>query len=519
MLLAFLRKVNGRRVTGLRLQYEDRGPGFLIARAGKTDYAPAQGVNLMAFVPCWRLLVLILVGTALVGTALGASAAAPAAMTRTDFARALARVQPGMKADQVRQLLGEPGDIRTERDPGGIAAARTVAVWRYGTAGHLTFGTLGTVHLQADGTVQYVFGGRGTPPSEELFEERELRRLLCLLDKVPSYNAPGDPLAIIQAVNALYRLGKERALAVVSEYLRVSSWLDDSGREGTFLVVRALFEVPDPPGYQPAMLVGAPAPPGLMDPKAVPRFPLAVIEDIPLKLVSGYSLGGVPEPPEAHLSWFRQHGVLRARPLVPPELPLAVLDRLAGTTGTPFLTATGLANEGGQRLLLEQGLKLVRTALLASLPSDIPIAAAWQKVKAALGGRRVVWDAQANLYSLADGSVARQWPGPQYQRAIWKPALPGGVLQVILERSSPTAVKAELRVELSSGATLPKGTLRFRTADGRELLALAIQALHASPSSGSGVVQGGVFPLREGHPISAELALAGLSELHEQLTP
>jgi len=48
--------------------------------------------------------------------------------TRTEFAAKIARVKVGMTAEQVTKILGAPDDIKTERDPGGITAARTVAV-------------------------------------------------------------------------------------------------------------------------------------------------------------------------------------------------------------------------------------------------------------------------------------------------------------------------------------------------------------------------------------------------------
>src|SRR5436190_23947314 len=102
----------------------------------------------------WLVLVLALLLTA-------PAQAAP--RTRAEFAALIAKIKPGMTADQVKQMLGPPDDIKTERDPGGIPAARTTEVWRYGAKAHLAFGTLGTIHVQADHKVQYVFGDKGTP--------------------------------------------------------------------------------------------------------------------------------------------------------------------------------------------------------------------------------------------------------------------------------------------------------------------------------------------------------------------
>jgi hypothetical protein len=324
---------------------------------------------------------------------------------RAEFLRALARVEPGMLDTEVRRLLGPPGDIRTARDPGGIAATRTVEVWRYGTRGHLTFATLGTVHIQADRTVQYVFGGRGAPPPSGRFAESELRRLLRVLDEVPSYSEDPDPLPLIRAVNALVPLGKDRALAAIDEYLRVSSSFDDPGRDGVFLVVRTLFEVPADPGHLPVMMVGAPSPPAPVDPKALPRFPIAIIDDIPLRVVTGYSLAGHPESPESHLTWYRQHGVLRTRPLAPTLTPMTTLSTVAGTAGTPLLRTAGLDQDGGRRLLLAQGLRLLVTVFRGELAPGADLDTEWQRLRAEFAERALAWDAAAGHYTLADGSV------------------------------------------------------------------------------------------------------------------
>src|SRR5262245_43752408 len=63
--------------------------------------------------------------------------------TRHGFARAMAKVKEGMTEKDVLALLGKPEDVRAQTDPGGISTTRTREIWRYGTAGHLTFPTLG----------------------------------------------------------------------------------------------------------------------------------------------------------------------------------------------------------------------------------------------------------------------------------------------------------------------------------------------------------------------------------------
>jgi len=96
-----------------------------------------------------------------------------AELTRHDFAAAMATLTPGLPSDQVVALLGQPDDIRTPYDPGGIQTSRTTEIWAYGTDAHLSFPTLGSVYLD-HGKVQYVNGGRGMPPAPALFDEADL---------------------------------------------------------------------------------------------------------------------------------------------------------------------------------------------------------------------------------------------------------------------------------------------------------------------------------------------------------
>jgi hypothetical protein len=84
---------------------------------------------------------------------------------------------------------------------------RTQEIWRYGTNGHLTWGTLGQVYIDQNGEAQYVYGGHGEPPPRGMFQEDELRQLLRVIDQVPSPMLEHfDPRKLIVAVNALQAL-------------------------------------------------------------------------------------------------------------------------------------------------------------------------------------------------------------------------------------------------------------------------------------------------------------------------
>lgn len=444
------------------------------------------------------------------------------ARERAAFAAALATIKPGMKEEEVRRIVGAPDDVRSERDAGGISAARTVEVWRWGTNGHLSFGTLGTVHVQADRTVQYVFGG--APPVATGIAEPELRRLLRLLDAVPSYNATCEPLRVIQAVNALQPLGKDRALAVIDEYLRVSSWLDDPGREGVFLVVRALF---DPPAGEklPVMMVGAPTPVPA-DMTAAPRFPLVLVEDIPLSIVRGYMLGGQAETPEMHLRWYRAHGVLRAGPLRPPDAPLAAIER-AFAAGSPLLRTTNGEDAEGRAHAYDQALRLVDTVMRA--PEDTygrriggaNSDAVWQARRAEFDALGATWDARRSLYVRAGGKLLPPAPRDVRPRTLWDLPLPGASrARMTVSWRGARGLDVEARLELAAGAVSTPAMLRLVDADsGARLADLALSRLVAPADSTTGSVMTSRVEVKPGVRVRAELLIDGKVAGSHEFTP
>lgn len=133
-------------------------------------------------------------------------------MSRRDFAKAMSKVEIGMTEKEIISLLGKPDDIQTRYDAGGISSARTKEIWRYGTNGHLTFPTLGSVYIDNAGQAQYVHGG-GESIDPKMFSEAELRQLLRLIDQGPHlYGDSYDPLRVIRIVNASNRWAKRRPL-------------------------------------------------------------------------------------------------------------------------------------------------------------------------------------------------------------------------------------------------------------------------------------------------------------------
>jgi hypothetical protein len=377
-----------------------------------------------------------------------ARAGASASRDRRTFTAALAAIRPGMTERQVLRVLGPPDDVRTETDPGGIPTTGTDKVLRYGANGHLSCATLGQVYLNQARIVQYVFGGRGAPPPATLIGEPELSGLLARLCKVGSYNSgyQYNPLPVIRAVNALRAVGRERALAAIAEYLRISSYLDEPAREGTFLVMRTLFDAPPSSGGMPRMGVGAPSPPEPKDPHVAPRFPIVIADDIPVLGVLGYTLAGMAERPEDHLAWFRAHGVLRAAPLRPTDRPLEALDRLLLEYRSDPVLPTVFVNQF--LALLESVHRVEHGPGGLRFDPGRSFDSTWSDVRTELAKLRVRWDPESLRYVFADGTALPDDPGSVYRRVLWPFQLPTGRGRLAIERVDRRFVHIEVRAPL-----------------------------------------------------------------------
>ncbi len=137
---------------------------------------------------------------------------------------------------------------------------------------------------------------------------REHDMVTELLDQVATMSVDDyDPARVVRAVNALQPLGKEYALDQIAFWLRGHG---SAQAPGLFWVLRVLFDLPAGKPFPPVR-IGQPNIPPPTDPAAVPRFPIMVVHDTPFLVVSGYDLGGLPEPVDAHVAYFRAHGVVR----------------------------------------------------------------------------------------------------------------------------------------------------------------------------------------------------------------
>jgi thiol-disulfide isomerase/thioredoxin len=380
-----------------------------------------------------RLLVFIVVSAAFVISAAVSPANEPP-RDRRAFTQALNKIKNGMPEAEVIAIVGRPDDIGNKKEAN---LGHTLEIWRYGTSGHKKPATLGQIWIDVDHRVQLI-AGQGTPPPEGLFTESELRRILAALHDLPGLNGGRyNPRPVIRAVNLLQPLGKEKALAAIEDFLRVFPFemTDHDARDGVFVVLRTLFEVPTGPtvfpyefkstgGSMPPIVVGA-GTPGPDDEKLLPRFPIAIEGDIPFCLEEGYVPGDIAEPPESHVSYFRKYGKLRAKPLSPTARPVEALLAFEKSPRWYFKRIRSRAlNDYDQRerfVLGNQVMRLLDTVYQVTPNCDgkaLGFDSDEQNQQILNHASTLVlrWDAKESKYTLLDG--ASLGPLPRYQFQI-----------------------------------------------------------------------------------------------------
>lgn len=450
--------------------------------------------------------------------------------SREEFAKAMGRVKENTAQNEVIAILGQPDDIRTQFDPGGIGRVHTKEIWCYGTKGHLSFPTLGCVYIDTNGRTQEIFGGKGQPPKSGLFAEDELQNFLRLLGTSPGLDGNSyNPLPLIQIVNTLQPLGKEKSLAVIGEYIRVSDeWSGFSEpRYRLFLVLQVLFDLPDEIDPSQAGRFGMPIPPGPKNAHQIPRFPVALVDDIPFMLVGGYVLAGMATPMEDVLKFFRTNGHLHSHALMPGNDPLAALKHL--TTSTQWIYADSrLAQSGGisfgdeitnereKAMLMEQLLRLIDSVY--RLPTDVygnrlPYGespeSAWQKVLAEVSALKIKWDPHQKMFVFQDGTHLPKLASKIHQREIWRLAGMGFEdAELVLERKSDDWVDVTVTLAEKAGANLKPATLMLYSGDEKEPPFLAFPFTN-QVAVGGGSSQSQTIELKANTEIRAKLVIDG----------
>lgn len=238
--------------------------------------------------------------------------------SRSEFASQMSKIELGMDSRQVENIVGRPDYIQTD------SSNLLQACWAYGTNGKSGFPTLGVITFDENEKVIGV-SGNGECAVSDGMDEKRLRDLLRILEEVPKlFDREGinswNPSKLVDAVNSLHPLGQKEGLEVISEYLRVTD--GHEAQSGMFLVLRALHEVPKETGSFPEIVHWNRQPKKL---ELLPRFPLLIVDDVPLLFVVGFTINGAFPSIENELKYFRQNGVWRDKPLTPSNETVKLL--------------------------------------------------------------------------------------------------------------------------------------------------------------------------------------------------
>lgn len=356
---------------------------------------------------------------------------------RAQFVEAIQRVKPGMSPDEVRRILGEPDDVRTEVDLPPGHWSRPFIDWNYGTSGHNTFPMLGIVSFE-DGKVRthsdYIDSDQDDddprpprlPPHEDVIKEPELRQLLAKIHSVVDCfesSSQYDPLPVVQAVNALQSAGTAKAFASLKEYARLRDEPSYGTTFGFECLLKAVFDtggaIPEPLGLWT----------DANDLIATPQHPLNIIDGIPFVIAKqGGTTGSPPELLET-LHFYEQFGQIRAAQLIPTNRPIEALQKLIVFELADSHEPTAEHENNVREEYLPQIRMLIRSA--HPLPFDEngkPYA--WvvdcdgveaPRVQGEIEQLEIRWDATQQVYVRSDGTHVPDAPPLNRPRAYWKP--------------------------------------------------------------------------------------------------
>lgn len=313
---------------------------------------------------------------------------------RADFRRASGKIKDGWNKSQVEQALGKPDDVWPANDDRRYVQAGD-EVWCYGSNGHHTLPTLGRVTFRNGRVISWPRSRPNPHKSLKSIREQDIRKYLRLMHKETNPFDFVDPLRLIQVSNALRPLGKAKALALLVEYSYVADWRDD---EWLFWVVRVLFNSKSPGGVFRVPGLGMPALKPPNDLKQWPRYPLLIVDDVPVSFWQGAMLRGVPEQFEWYVDRDSQNWEIDAKKLRPPDNPFYIYDRVRASPQHRSLNSW----EMDRNPALTNILQLVRTAYP---PAAQQAHNDFKTHREAFLKLKCRWDETRQMYVRGDGSI------------------------------------------------------------------------------------------------------------------
>lgn len=412
--------------------------------------------------------------------------------TRQEFARAMPRVisnytpMGDYSRAKVEAMLGKPDDIWPLGDSTRYTWMAGSEIWCYGTNGHHTFPTVGSVLFFRDRAV-FMRGGE-LPNSKSGITEVELRNALRSLYRMEYMDLLAgqtqidcsDPLRLIQATNDLIPLGTEKALAAIEFYASMQPGCHD---DFLFWLVRTLF-VGKSANYsfpEPAHGIMEPKPP--KDLSTWPLYPMFIEQDFPVNAVRFSGMQGSPFYFKMYFSANKADWQIRSKPLTPPNDPFPIYQKLAkqypwllrderdekfrkeleSTLSKQFEGVKVEPNEDSIIALQRSILFGIRNVLKLDLGNIKPkqFEAIHQRFLK-LGGH---WDPKNNCYVRKDGSFDKDLPAVHHNVYYEFPQV--GPISASVKSDTPTIVTHNLEVAVYEEKGRMASTAVIRVVDAK----------------------------------------------------
>ncbi|MBI3097222.1 MAG: hypothetical protein HYY93_03100 [Planctomycetes bacterium] len=240
----------------------------------------------------------------------------------------------------------------------------------------------------------------------------------------------------------------------------------------------------------------------------------------PLRLLSfadGYTLLGCPEALESHVGHFREKGKIRAKSLVPSDDPFGELYGLAKSPRWIFRNSERVYDARDGDFMLLQALGFIET--VSRVEPDqfgrvLPYVEKWasrrDEILAEASPLNIRWDANAQKYTLLDGSSLPDPDPNRYPRDLWRPDAAGLDVDLIQEREGPHHASVWTDERVHSGKSPSAATIRvFRPgAKGETLAKFAVGGENPDMSNGWKHI-GDRINIDEGVELQAEVTVEG----------
>lgn len=444
--------------------------------------------------------------------------------SRAEFREAAKLVKDNFSKREVEKILGKPDDIWPSNDSLRYVNMDGGEIWCYGTNGHHTLPTLGSITFK-NGRV-LLGGPTGPPPPTSVISESELRTALRQIHSFSYIDQlndgvfhQSDPIRMIRVVNALQPLGTEKALAALVEYTRVVPlWVDDT--DFPFWVVPVLF-VGKRAGY---VFPGN-------DSTVWPTYPLREMDGLPINFYRGGRMAGLRKLFSEFVDEHGKDWQVRPDKLRPPDDPFELLK----TAGAPQVKT-----DQDRTRLADEIIRAIRNVYRVEPevwqsgwePYPKGFELVHQKFLA-LGGH---WDARRGIYVRRDGSFDADQVEDHPTHSFTFPKMGAIGVSFRFGRTAGNQISIDTTCYEHEGKRIPTAVLIGRDAETkREVLSVALNGSHGrdfatigwtealkeaphAPLPG-GMCTGSGFELAPGRSVQFELRFDGKTELSPVFRP